>query len=75
MTLSFIKKNVMTIKVNGENKNITSTTIADLLQKLKINPRGMLVHVNGILVHWTKYDSFQIHDHDDIGIIRVVGGG
>ena len=65
----------MTIKVNGENKNIISTTLANLLQELEIDPRGMVVHANGTLVHWTKYDAFQIHDHDDIGIIRVVGGG
>jgi len=65
----------MHIKVNGENKDITSTTIADLFQELEINLRGMVVHVNGTLVHWTKYDSFQIHDHDDIGIIRFTGGG
>ena len=65
----------MHINVNGEDKDITSTTVADLFQELEINPRGMLVHINGILVHWTKYDSFQIHDYDDIGIIRVVAGG
>lgn len=65
----------MTIKVNGENKNIISSTIAELFKELNIKPLGMAVHVNGTLVHWTKHDSFQIHDNDDIGIIRVIGGG
>lgn len=65
----------MNVKVNGEDRDIKSTTITGLFQELEINSLGMLVHVNGILVHWTKYDSFQLHDHDDIGIIRVVAGG
>ncbi len=65
----------MHIQVNGESKEITSTTITELLQELEINPRGMVVHVNGTFVHWTNYDSFQIRENDDIGIIRVVGGG
>ena len=65
----------MNVKVNGEDKNIKSTTIEGLFQELGVNPLGMLVHVNGTFVHWTKYDSFQIHEHDDIGIIRVIAGG
>jgi thiamine biosynthesis protein ThiS len=65
----------MHIKVNGEDKDIERTTIAGIFQELEINPRGMLVHANGTVVHWTKYDSFQIHENDRVEIIRFIGGG
>lgn len=65
----------MNIKVNGEVKDINSTTIAGLFKELDIQPLGMVVHVNAAIVHWTKYDAFQIEENADIEIIRVIAGG
>ncbi len=65
----------MTITLNGENKEVNSATIAELFQELDIPRRGRVVHVNGKLIHWTKYEAFQLNERDDVGVIRGIAGG
>ncbi len=65
----------MTITLNGKEAEVNSATIAELFQELDIPRRGRVVHVNGIFVHWTKYDEFQLNEHDYVAIIRGIAGG
>ena len=65
----------MNIRVNGEKKDVQSTTIMDLFQELAVNPRGIGVHVNGVFVHWTKYPTWQIQNQDEIELVRFIAGG
>ena len=65
----------MNIRINGEIKDVKSSTIMELFQELAVNPRGIGVHVNGIFIHCSKYKTWQIQEQDEIEMVRFIAGG
>lgn len=67
----------MEITINGEKRtSFTSPlTVADLLEKLGINPQSVVVEHNMEIVAKDKIDAATIRNGDTIEIIRLVGGG
>ncbi|MFC2092166.1 sulfur carrier protein ThiS [Elusimicrobiota bacterium] len=67
-----MKKSII---INGKRSRIQSSTISGLFTERKINRTGIVIEVNGKVIHWTKFSRFCIKDGDNINILHFSGGG
>jgi sulfur carrier protein len=65
----------MLVKINGEEKNIKSMTIEELLQELQIKEKVMAAAVNMNVVKKEEWNSYELHENDTIEFLQFVGGG
>ena len=66
----------MTITLNGDPFTLaTGATIAELLAQLAIDPRGVAVEQNFVVIKRDRYGATPIADGDQIEIVNFVGGG
>lgn len=65
----------MLVKINGEEKNIKSMTIEELLQELQIKEKVMAAAVNMNVVKKEEWNSYELHENDTIEFLEFVGGG
>ena len=66
----------MTITLNGDPYVIAAPlTVADLLARLEIDPRGVAVERNFVVVKRDQYGATPIGEGDQIEIVNFVGGG
>jgi sulfur carrier protein len=63
------------IRVNGEPRDVSAATIADLLAHLDIDARRVAVEHNLIIVKRDQYAEARLADGDEIEIVNFVGGG
>ena len=67
---------IMKLKLNGtfsEHREVT--TVAELLQSLKIRPEGVAVEVNLEIVKRQDYFKCKLKEGDSVEIVNFVGGG
>lgn len=65
----------MTIKVNGQNRDVSEgTTILALLEDFKLTPEKVAVELNRRLVRTAQYAN-ALKAGDEIEIVTFVGGG
>jgi thiamine biosynthesis protein ThiS len=65
----------MTIKVNGQNRDVPEgTNILALLESFKLTPDKVAVEVNRRLVRTAQYAN-ALKNGDEIEIVTFVGGG
>ncbi len=66
----------MKITLNGELVDLAcSLTVTDLLAQLEIDPRGVAVEHNLVVIKRAAYDSTTLAEGDEVEIVRFVGGG
>ena len=66
----------MNIYVNGESRDIPSgTTVARLLDELRMQPRFLAVERNFELVPRGRHPECVLEDGDKLEIVTLVGGG
>jgi len=66
----------VTITLNGEPYALTrGETITELLARLGIDPRGVAVERNFLVVKRDAYSTTQVEEGDQIEIVNFVGGG
>jgi thiamine biosynthesis protein ThiS len=66
----------LTITLNGDAQIVPGPlTVADLLARLDIDPRGVAVERNFVVVKRDAYAATQIEEGDQIEIVNFVGGG
>lgn len=65
------------IRVNGKYRELSVSTVADLLRAEEVDPaaRFVAVAVNGEVVPRGRWDGARIEDGDDIEIVRPAPGG
>ena len=62
--------------VNGETLDILDVeTLQELLQRLKIDPRRVVVEINLSIVRKADYPTLRLNDGDKVEIVNFVGGG
>ncbi len=67
---------MVSILLNGEPYSFEGTpTIAGLLAGLEIDPRGVAVERNFVVVKKDAYASTPVESGDQIEIVNFVGGG
>ena len=65
----------MKVTVNGEPKELAAeTTVAAMLEHLKLLPRNVAVELNRRLLRTERYETV-LKDGDAIEIVTFVGGG
>ena len=66
----------MVLKINGEEKNISSSiNLAELLVELEIVSPHCAVALNQEVVPSSKLKQTKIHHGDNVEIVHAVGGG
>ncbi|MDR1721071.1 MAG: sulfur carrier protein ThiS [Endomicrobium sp.] len=67
---------MVTVKVNGENKQLEDkTNIADFLKSNNIDPIGVTIEHNLEIVNPENIAKVTLKDGDILEILRFVGGG
>jgi len=65
----------MRLIVNGEDQDIASQTLAELLISLDYEGDWLATAVNGEIVHRDDRAAFDLNDHDRIEILSPMQGG
>ncbi|ACB85486.1 sulfur carrier protein ThiS [Natranaerobius thermophilus] len=66
----------MTIKVNGETKQVSDNlTVNQLFWELNLKSRGKIVILNREVVHKDEWEKTQLSEGDEIEVLSMVGGG
>ena len=66
----------LTIICNGKPYQAADrTTVACLLQQIGITEPHVAVEVNQAVVPRADHADFELHDGDELEVVRLVGGG
>ncbi len=69
----------MKFLINGEIKIINfqeaTPNLALLIAALGLNPKVIIVELNGIILNQQRWKNQQLYDEDTLEIVTVVGGG
>jgi len=65
----------MNIQLNGEQKEIEATTIAELVIELGLEKRMLAVERNLEVVPKSEYVDTMIEAGDRIEVVHMIGGG
>jgi len=66
----------MQLTLNGRDTAVdTVETVADLLRRLELDSRRVVVEVNEKVVRRDRIGETPLSEHDRIEILRMVGGG
>ena len=69
-------RNSMTVIVNGESRALPlEASLLDLLSKLDLDPRSVVVELNRTIVRRDALGNTNLRDGDQIELVRFVGGG
>jgi sulfur carrier protein len=63
------------LKVNGEYREASATTVFDLLTELGLHPEGTIVERNREMVGREAYREVRLAEGDVLELVRLVGGG
>ncbi len=66
----------MDITVNGQQRTVaTTTSLADLLAAMNLNPQRVAVEHNGTILSQADFATTTLGDGDKLEIVSFVGGG
>lgn len=63
------------IRVNGEDDTYLKESVADLLDRRGIDPRGIAVALNGDVVRRGEWSTTVVHDDTKVEIVTAAAGG
>lgn len=68
--------NRIVIFANGRSLQVESgVTVQSFLESKKINPRSVMVEINGEALLRDEFDNRQFSHGDRVEVVRVVAGG
>ena len=71
-----VQSTAVTITLNGDAHTVTGPlTITGLLEQLQIDPRGVAVARNFVVIKRDAYATTAVEQGDQIEIVNFVGGG
>jgi len=66
----------MRVVVNGEARDLgESTSVADLLASLALQPRRVAIELNRAILPRRRYAETRLNEDDALEIVTLVGGG
>ncbi len=65
----------MQIMINGEWQENSGTTVAALLESLRLDSRRVAIELNRQLLPRAKFSQTILADKDTLEIVTLVGGG
>ncbi|TMC13400.1 MAG: sulfur carrier protein ThiS [Chloroflexi bacterium] len=64
------------LQINGREVDLEGPTrLADYLEQLGVDPRGVAVELNERILERTEYAAAVLEAGDVVEIVRMVGGG
>lgn len=63
------------ISFNGERREVSSSTIDQLLEEFSLGEERIAVELNRAIISRSKFESTPLKDGDVIEIVQFVGGG
>jgi sulfur carrier protein len=63
------------IRVNGEEREVATSSLQTLLQELRAPEEGVAVAVDGEVVPRSARTAFELREGSRVEILRAVGGG
>jgi sulfur carrier protein len=65
----------MLIQLNGEQKDVAATTLAELVVELGLEKRMLAVERNLEVVPKSEYASTELVEGDRLDVVHMIGGG
>ena len=66
----------VTITLNGDEHDLPGPlTVAELLERLQIDPRRVAIELNLTVLRRSTFDTTIIGEGDQVEIVNFVGGG
>jgi len=65
----------ISIRLNGEQKEVAATTLAELVAELGLQSRMIAIELNLEVVPKSQYDDTPLKDGDRIELVHMIGGG
>lgn len=66
----------MNITLNGEDISFErQLTVVELIEHYKLNPKTVVIELNGDILEKGRYGETQVNDKDSIEMVVFVGGG
>jgi thiamine biosynthesis protein ThiS len=67
---------MLSILVNGDTRSVEpDLTVAELLERLKLNPKFLAVELNRRVVPRAEHGRTKLSADDQLEIVTLVGGG
>ena len=67
--------NSFEIELNGERRQVTGVTVAQLVEELQLGEKKFAVEINCSIVARTSFATTTLRPGDCVEIIHFVGGG
>ncbi len=65
----------MNIHLNGEQKSVTATNIAELVCELGMENRMIAIERNLEVIPKSRYEQTELNNDDRIEVVHMIGGG
>lgn len=63
------------VRINGEEREVSATTVAELITELRLGDRRVAVELNKGIIPRESFESQTIQPGDTLEVIHFVGGG
>jgi sulfur carrier protein len=63
------------IRLNGQDRDFVPESVAEMVQRLEIEPRGVAVAIDGEVVRRSEWSVTRIQDGCSIEIVTAAAGG
>lgn len=65
----------MKLQINGQEKEISASTVADLVDQLGLKGDRVAIELNRDIVPRAKWAETPLHEGDKLEMVHFVGGG
>ena len=65
----------MKIQINGQDKEVSVTTVAELVEQLGLKGDRVAIELNRDIVSRAKWAETPLHEGDKLEMVHFVGGG
>ena len=65
----------MNLTINGNSEAGDFTHVTDILQKMDLDPKLVVVELNGNILPREDYAATPLHEGDTVEIVQFVAGG
>ncbi len=65
----------MQIQINGKPEATEARTLAELVKAKQLDPTGLVVEHNGVIIKQAQWDGIELKAADTIELLGFVGGG
>lgn len=65
----------MKVEINGQEKDISASTVADLVEQLGLKGDRVAIELNLNIVPRAKWPETPLKDGDKLELVHFVGGG